>query len=409
MAKHSRDVAYLAGLVYFTQGAYGIVAVTLPLYLRQLQWSVSEITIATSVVTFPWVLKILYGILSDCLPLFSYRRKSYLIVFALAASLGWLCLAVLPPAKGFILGSLILSNIGFAAIDVITDGFVVEHSRGQNSHIYQSISWGMRSLGAILSGFTGGWLAAHWPPRDVFILTICLPLFVIFWALRMKEVQVGRSPFRNAWEPVQRCFRLFSNTNLKWFILILILSQVSAMFSIPFFFHMKETLEFKETFLGGLMSLAWTGAVIASLLYVRWLRKVDAKTVLSWAMIFNTINILSTVFIYNERSALVLVFLGGILGCLTMLPIMSVSAILTHNSGVEGTSFAVLMSIHNLGQIVFGFLGGHLYPYSGLYPLIFSAAVLSLVCLGVVQRLKMDPADSLTLEEQAGEVSKSKS
>jgi len=33
--KHSRDVAILAGLVYFTQGALGIVAVTMPLFFTK--------------------------------------------------------------------------------------------------------------------------------------------------------------------------------------------------------------------------------------------------------------------------------------------------------------------------------------------------------------------------------------
>ncbi len=388
MAKHSRDIGLLAGLVYFTQGALGITGIALPLFLRDLNWQVSEITTVASIAAIPWTLKILYGLLSDCFPLFGYRRKSYLMLFACFSALGWLLLVLLPSDKKWILLSLLFANLGFAATDVITDGLIVEHSRGMSSHLYQSIAWGTRSLGAIISGITGGWLAEHWPAKDVFLITVFLPLPVLLFASRLVEKRMERGPFHSVLEPLKRCVSILMLPNIRWFLLLLFIATLSSSFGVPFFFHMKESLGFKETFLGALVSLGWTGAVIASVVYGKWLSKISPKVTLRIAIALNSVNILSTLLISDTQSAFFIIFIGGMMSCFTLLPIMSFSAMLTHHSGVEGSLFAVLMSIFNLGQILFGFLGGKLYPYTGLYPLIWVTGILSLLGLLVVERLQ---------------------
>jgi len=393
LGRPTRDVAWLAALVYFTQGALGIAGIALPLYLRALGWSIGEITTVVSIVAFPWVLKVIYGLLSDCVPLFGYRRKSYLVLFAVIASAGWVCLVIFPAGKAWIMIALILANVGFAATDVITDGLIVEHSRGYSSHIYQSIAWGSRSVGAIVSGVTGGWLAAHWEPAHVFLLTALLPFIVFLIAFRIHDHKVTHRPFVSAVEPFKQCLRLLLVPNMKWFILVLVIATISQSFAIPFFFYMKESLGFKETFLGLLASIAWSGAAIGSFLYAKWLSKVNLKLILTWSIVINSVNILGTLLIVNVPSAAVVVFIGGVMGCITLLPIMSASAILTHHSGVEGSLFAILMSIFNFSQIVFGFLGGKLFPVVGLWPLIVGSSLLSLTALFPLHKIQFNPTE----------------
>jgi MFS family permease len=387
LLKHTRDIAFLSGIVYFCQGALGISGIALLLFLRKLNWSVTEITTISSIAAAPWVLKIFYGLLSDFFPLFGYRRKSYLIIFSIFSGLGWLLLVSLPSEKMWILSALLMTNLGFAATDVITDGLIVEHSTHFTSHIYQSIAWGARSLGSIFSGITGGWLAAHWVPRDIFLLTMVLPVTVTIVALWIHEKKIEGSPFASAWMPVKRCFELIVTTNIKWFAAILVMTSISATIPTPFFFHLKETLGFSETFLGFLASLGWSGALVGSFIYARLLRNVPIKKTLRWAIILNSINILMTLFIFDKNSAFILVLIGGVIGCLTMLPIMSSAATLTHHTGVEGTLFAVLMSIYNLGQIAFGFLGGKIFELIGLQPLIVLTGICAFAGVFMVSRL----------------------
>lgn len=392
MRKQTRDVAWIVGLVYFTQGALGVSSVALLLYLRSLEWTIAQVTMVMSGAAFPWLLKIFYGILSDSFPLFGFRRKSYLICFLFVSSLGWLGLIVFPSNFGGIFVAMLMTNLGLAATDVVTDGLIVEHSTAVTSHIYQSIAWGSRSSGAIVGSILGGWLAARWHPHQVFFLTLLLPLLMIPFVLRIRERKCSRRPFRTVWGPFQRCWKLLRNPRIQAVMLLLGIVSISSAFGIPFFFFMKEHLDFHETFLGILGSLGWLGAMLGSLIYLTWLRRYPPALTLRWAIIIYGLNILATLAIHSEATAFAVALIAGIAGCLIMLPVMSLAASLTHHTGIEGFVFAILMSIYNLGQIVFGFLGGRLYEIMGLQRLIVMASTVAF--LGLIFSQQLQPATS---------------
>lgn len=387
MVKSVRQIAFLTGVVYFTQGALGIAGIALPLYLRSLGWSISHITAIGSFVAFPWVLKILYGLVSDTYPVFGYRRKSYLLLCAIISAMGWFLLSFLPAKTIWIAAFLFIANLGFAATDVVTDGLVVEYSTAQASPIFQSIAWGARSLGAFMSGAIGGWLAGHWSYGHVFRLTILLPCLVAMTALMIDEEKQNKKIFNSAIVPIKRCFKLLLSSNLRWLMGLLSIISVSASFGVPLFFYMKEDLRFGEEFMGILTSLGWGGAIIGSLIYLKWLKNINPKKVLSWAIAMSCLNIMSAVFIRGSISAIIVITVGGVLGCLTIVPMMAAAANLTHKTGVEGTLFAILMSWYNLGQIFFGFIGGKVHAIIGLYPLIIASGLLVLSGFICVQNL----------------------
>jgi len=62
----------LFAIVYFVQGALGLAGIALPLFMREsLGLSIVQITMISSIAGIPWILKPLYGLLSDYYPLFS--------------------------------------------------------------------------------------------------------------------------------------------------------------------------------------------------------------------------------------------------------------------------------------------------------------------------------------------------
>lgn len=387
MLRQTRWIAWIAAFIYFAQGALGISGIALLLYLRRLEWSISEITEVMSLGALPWVLKILYGFVSDTVPIFGYRRKTYLMLCALISALGWVFLSAGAEDRGLILCFLLIANLGFAATDVTVDGLIVEHSTAVSSHIYQSIAWGFRSAGAILSSLAGGWLAAHWPARDVFILSVILALSVFAVSFFIREKKWPGAPFEKKLDPFRKCMELVKTSNLRWMMILFVIIALPSTFGLPFFFFMNEKLGFHETFLGLLGSLGWFGAMLGSIIYLRWLKKLNPKKILNWAICLNCANILGALLVFDTRSAFVLLFIGGIIGCITILPMVSAAAALTRHSGIESMMFAILMSIYNSGQIFFGFSGGKLYHWIGLYPLIVISAVVSLTGLIFVRRL----------------------
>ena len=56
---------------------------------KNLGVSNTDIALYTSWLYLPWVIKPLYGFLSDTYPLFGYKRRSYLILSGLVGSASW--------------------------------------------------------------------------------------------------------------------------------------------------------------------------------------------------------------------------------------------------------------------------------------------------------------------------------
>lgn len=380
-------MAALAALIYFLQGSLGIAGISLLLYLRHLGWSIPKITGVMSLGAVPWIFKIFYGLISDCFPLAGYRRKSYLVLCSMAASAGWLLLAREPDSQSNIFFALLVTNAAFAATDVIADALIVEHSTAVSSPIYQSIAWGSRSLGAIVSGIAGGWFAAHWAPARVFLLTAALPIAIGGAALLVHEHRWEKLPFKTLLDPFVRGARLIMTSNLRWLTILFLIIAIPSAFGLPFFYYMREHLKFKETFLGLLGSIAWMGAMFGSLLYLKWLKGLPPKFMMRAVLCLNAVNILLFLLIRDPRGALVVMAMAGLFGCLAVLPMVSAAAVLTRHSGIEAAMFALFMSIYSMGQILFGFLGGKIYPYTGLAPLVLVSATAAVSGIYFVNRL----------------------
>ncbi len=370
-----RHVAWLTAVVYFIQGALGISAVALPIYFRNLGWSIEQITTIASLASLPWIFKIVYGYFSDSFPLFGVRRKSYLLVYLFCSVAGWVALACWGKQPSAVLVSLWIANLGFAGTDVITDGLVVEKSDAEWSRLYQSLAWGCRSLGAVATGMLGGWLMSQVEPKTIFLITACLPLLALPPLLLVHEQAPHAGPrslggLNTAQEVLRFCVR---KETLGWFA-FLSLSTSSALFGTPFFFHMKEKLFFANDFLGFLISLGWAGAALGSLAFGFWMTKIPVKQTLYVVVAVNVINILSTCAVRGPDSAVWLILFGGIATGIVLIPMMSVAAEMTRGTGAEGSIFALMMGFFNLSQIAWGFLGGKLFEPIGVNGLILISA-----------------------------------
>src|SRR5579864_7104970 len=72
-------------IVYMTEGLgqadVGLIAQPLNYYLKQVfGWTPVQVTAYLTVLQLPLFIKPLYGMFSDFVPLFGYRRKAYLIL-----------------------------------------------------------------------------------------------------------------------------------------------------------------------------------------------------------------------------------------------------------------------------------------------------------------------------------------
>ncbi|ETI53123.1 hypothetical protein PPTG_22295 [Phytophthora nicotianae INRA-310] len=88
---------------YATVGlVYGLLPETIYPFMQQyLNCSGSQVAAAKQLVVLPWSFKVFYGILSDCRPIFGYRRRPYMLIGWTICIIMLLVMAIMPIGKPY--------------------------------------------------------------------------------------------------------------------------------------------------------------------------------------------------------------------------------------------------------------------------------------------------------------------
>ncbi|KAE8783348.1 folate-biopterin transporter 1, chloroplastic-like [Hordeum vulgare] len=106
--------------VYFVQGVLGLSRLVVSFYLKDdLQLDPAETAVITGFSALPWLVKPLYGFISDSVPLFGYRRRSYLILSGLLGAISWSLMATIVDDKYSAALSIMLGSLAVAFSDVV--------------------------------------------------------------------------------------------------------------------------------------------------------------------------------------------------------------------------------------------------------------------------------------------------
>ncbi len=185
-----KKLAILFAVVYFAQGMGGnpgIYNVSLSYLLKDnLKLTATAMATFSSLMYFAWNVKPLYGLLSDFIPLIGYRRKSYMILTSLLASIMILAVVMISKLSYWsLLLPLMFMSLGWSFNDVVYDATMVE--RGQEMGMtgrFQSVKWGIMGLASVLIGVGGGYLATYFNYRFIFGVAILAPVLVLLFVNR---------------------------------------------------------------------------------------------------------------------------------------------------------------------------------------------------------------------------------
>lgn len=162
---------YAVMTVYFVQGVLGLASLARTYFLKdELGLGPVESTALLGIVTLPWVIKPVYGFLTDGLPIMGYRRKPYLIIAGVLGTASWASLAtvVTTPAQAIFAST--VASLGVAVSDVVVDSLVVERARDDpsaSSGALQSLCWSCQALGGLTSAYFSGSLLETMKPQQV--------------------------------------------------------------------------------------------------------------------------------------------------------------------------------------------------------------------------------------------------
>ena len=79
-----------------------------------------------SIIGFPWTIKLIYGLLSDNVPILGYKRKSYVVIMGMMQFLALLSFFIFEFTDEWAITlCLFLSSMSGAFLDVLVDALMV--------------------------------------------------------------------------------------------------------------------------------------------------------------------------------------------------------------------------------------------------------------------------------------------
>ena len=371
----ARRLALLFGIVYFAQGMWYLPNQTITMVFKDTGLSAGQVANFFAISTIPWLLKPVYGLLSDFVPLFGRRRTGYFVVSsALAALAGFGIAFGADPSYGTVITLFTAMGLGLAFTDVMTDALMVENGRPRGlTGAFQSVQWAAIYGSAIFVGLGGGYLAEHRSLKTTFLLAACFPLVSLVMAVTF----IKEPPARADWSALReraRAVRLALTSREVWLVTgFVFFWTFSPSFGSAFLFYQVDELKFSQQFIGTLVALGSLGAVAGALVYAPLSRTMRLRRVITLSIGLGVVGNLIYLGYRGPASAVAIDVLYGFLYMLTTLALLDLAAKACPRH-VEGTFFALLMSVYNLGQQGSQWTGGHLYDLVGFRNLVFIAA-----------------------------------
>jgi MFS family permease len=347
----------------------------------EMRLSAGETATFLALIGFAWNVKPLYGLVSDLLPLAGYRRRSYLLVMTAMAALGWLTLGLLP-AYPWTLTLVILgvTGLGLAFTDVLCDAVMVEEGKARGlTARFQSIQWTAIYGASLFSGIAGGYLSAQVSYSRTFLLVALFPVLSFAasaWAVREAPTRFERATVRETLAALAEGAR---SGPLWRAALFIFLWNFSPSFGVPLEYHMVDVLGITKIQLGVLASLASGAAMAGALVFGRYATRLAPRPLLNLAIAIGVTGTLAYYGLVGWWSAVALTVVVGFISAVALLATLDLAARAVPRRA-EGTFFAALMSVNNLGTTGAAWVGGHLYDVVGLNWLIAISAAATAVC-----------------------------
>jgi len=393
-----------------------------------------------SLAYFPWSIKPIYGILSDCIPIKQRKRIPYLIISSCLSLLPWLILGLsqtLRTSADMLTALLIVQNLGSAMADVVVDAMVAEAVRSAGPEFagdLQSLSWSSMAVGGILGNLLGGYALSNLPFHAIYVVFSALPFFQLVSCMFVEDSPKGyqsaidehkyvdsqsavtafsgkgssetlgyegtrrrkgtrkinkRRPMskqaeanekhnvsNNSSPPLSLRSAFFSLCTafkqptilrpMAWFFF----SNVTIPnISTVMFYYQTEELHLEASFIGTARVIGWFSLILGTYTYNRYFKRKKLRNILVFAHAGLAITSLLDIALvsrlhvpYGIGDKYMVLWgsaLADAINQFKMMPFLILSGQLCP-PGIEGTLFALFMSINNLGSTLGSFLGAAL-------------------------------------------------
>jgi MFS family permease len=387
----AKRLAVLFGIVYFAQGMWSLPVQTIIISLKDRGLSAGQVATFFAITTVPWLIKPVYGLLSDFVPLFGYHRKSYLLLTSATAATAGLVLGVAGDHSYWRMANFYtLMALGLAFTDVLVDALMVENGKPMGlTGAFQSVQWGAITTASILVGELGGYLAENRRLHAVFFVAACFPLLSLLMTaffVRERPAREGAKEFWTTWAAIRDALRERETWIVGGFIFFW---TFSPSFGPAFLYYQTDVLHFSQQFIGHLAALASVAGVVGAFIYAPLSRRMPLTRLINISIGFAVAGTLAYLVYRDAWSALVIDISFGCIGMITQLAILDLAA-KSCPRHIEATFFALLMSVYNGGTQLSQNVGARLYDSLGYTPLVLISAVFTALAWVLVPLVRID-------------------
>jgi PAT family beta-lactamase induction signal transducer AmpG len=308
-----------------------------------------RLAIVATLALVPFIIKIIYGIISDRFNLFGRgHRVPYMIIGVAGCSVAFFIAYFIDPGANFgvLAGMVLLATFMMALFDTTADAYAIEVIPPEDYSRVQSFMTGGRASGLIILSFVFGLLAARFGFSVIFLVISVVMLFPLFLLFQIKEPAQRSAHQSFNW----RAFRVMLHPNYLLFALFLVLAWfffqgIEGLVT----FYMSADLGAAETTLGTYGTIKGIGMVLGAAAMSLIATRINLKAAALTTLILVSVGglILSSVTAANT-----LLFLGlawGIVVGLQWTAYATLAMGIT-DLRIAGSMFALFQMMANIGM-----------------------------------------------------------
>jgi folate/biopterin transporter len=366
--------------------------------------------------TIPWMIKPLYGFISDSLPIFGYHRKPYIVMSGILGCAAWGCLGTVAHTSTTATIMIVLSSVSVAISDVIVDSIVVERARNESEAkigSLQSLCWGSSAIGALCTAYLSGLLLEYFTTRIVFLITALFPLIIssVAWLITEKPINKDHKKSNNTKDQLLKIRQAITQKTIWLPTLFIFIWHATPKTESAFFYFTTNELHFQPEFLGRIRLVTSFASLVGVWAFQRYFKHIPFRTMITAGIFLSTALGMTNLLLVTHTNRMLGIddhwfSLGDsliitVIGQIVFMPILVLSTKLCP-PGIEATFFALIMSVFNvagtvsyaLGSIMMKWLGITEYQFDSLWLLIILTSCTSLIPIFFVKLLPDDRIDN---------------
>lgn len=386
----------------------------------------ADFVIQIQIADLAWIFKPVYAWISDNYPIWGYRRKSYVIIASFLAGLSWFLMGTTLSNLSLLLFIWALENLFICFADVVVDALMIERVKREECDdetkkgVLQTLCSTLRSMGKCSGCILGALaMAEHVHVRTILILTGLGPTLIslgFFGITEYKDVEfqlhdtkdeeevkipLKVKPKESAWQYIKRLLESFAYSGVWKYCLVAVLYSMSPEPSAGYLYYYQDVLHIQGEHLQLLFLASQFGGFAGNFFLAVVARKWKTLHVMiganlgivTFILVHATVILLLPV---DVRFKIVYLYLHEFAtSCMDIflyMPLLIESARLTQK-GMEGTSYALILSIQNLGAFIdsllaallmylLGITRNHMQP---LWYMSFACAYMFMIPLAISQ------------------------